>query len=52
MAFDSDGQLAADELFEPQTLYQMLAVSDMEGKRTIRRSEHGLDPVDTDVAVS
>ena len=51
VAFDSDGQLPADKLLECLTLDQTLALSNKESKRTIRLSKHGLDPVDTDVAV-
>ena len=35
VAFDSDGQLAADKLFKGLTLDQTLAISDMECERTI-----------------
>ena len=51
VAFDSDGQLAADKLLECLTLDQTFAISDMECERTIRLPEHGLDPIDANVAV-
>ena len=49
--FASNGQLAVDVQFEFLPLDQTLALSNKESKRTIRLSKHGLDPVDTDVAV-
>ena len=52
MIYVLNGELMTDILFESQMLYEALAISDMECERTIRRSEHGLDPIDANTICS